>query len=334
MKTAETRPTYRDIFPFIIDFWKKARTSLRLLTTIVALLVFWGIFASLSPYFLTWSNFLNILLQASNLTTIAVGMTLVLISKQIDLSVGSVEALAGSVIAVLMVVVGLPIVPAILLGLLIGVFAGWLNGILHVVFGIPTFISTLGMLGIARGLALILTAGRSIYGLPEGFKVIGQGHVGEIPVPVIIAAAWVALGYFLLNHTVYGKHIYAIGGDERSAAYAGVQVARTKIITMMFCALSAAIAGLIITSRLNSGQGTIGELDLLDGIAAVVIGGTALSGGVGSMGGTVMGVLTIGSIRNGLNMLGVSAFWQQVAIGIIIIGAVILDHLQRRYEEK
>lgn len=299
-------------------------------TIYLALLIFWTIFAARSPYFLTLDNLLNILLQSANLAIIATGLTFVIMAGQIDLSVGSIEALVGSVIAIFMVTQKQHPAVAIFCGLIVGIICGAINGWLHVTFRIPTFISTLGMMGISRGLALIFTAGYAVYGLPENFKFIGQGQIGVIPVPVIIAIVCMVIGHFILTNTVFGKHVIAVGGDEKAATYAGVQVGRTKQLVMIISGLSAAIAGIIMTSRLNSGQGTIGEADLMDGIAAVVIGGTALSGGVGSMWGTAIGVLTVGSLRNGLNLLGVSAFWQQVAIGIIIILAVLIDTLQHK----
>lgn len=307
--------------------------TFRTLITVFALLIFWIIFAARSPYFLTADNLLNILFQSANLAVIATGLTFVIIAGQIDLSVGSIEALVGSAAAVFMVTHHQSPLIAIVGGLIIGISCGAVNGLLHAVFRIPTFISTLGMMSIARGLALILTAGYAVYGLPESFRFIGQGHISGVPFPVFIAAVYMVLGHIVLTRTSFGRHVMAVGGDEKAAAYAGIRIGRIKQLTMMISGFSAGIAGILMTARLNSGQGTIGETDLLDGIAAVVIGGTVLRGGAGSMWRTFLGVLTVGSLRNGLNLLGVSAFWQQVAVGVIIIFAVLVDTLQRRDPE-
>lgn len=299
--------------------------------SLVALLVICIVLSLASPYFLTASNILNVLLQSSTVGIMAVGMTMVIITGGIDLSVGSMEALGGGMAAFAMVKLGIPTIPSILLGLLVGFAAGQFSGFFVARFGFPEFIATLGMMSIARGLALIITEGQSIFGLPDAFRFLGQGYVGPIPTPVVCAALVFLGGHYVLSQTRFGVNVYAVGGNKEAAALSGINVGQVRRWVLTISATLAALAGIIMVSRLNSAQGTIGSADNMDVIAAVVIGGTSLKGGVGRLGGTVIGVLIIGCIRNGLNLLAVSSFWQQVAIGSIIIGAVLIDELRKRY---
>ncbi len=313
---------------------KKIITLLKRFFTLIGLFLISLVLALTSEHFLSAENFFNILLQNANIAVLAVGMTMVIILGEIDLSVGGIEALGCVVAAWMMVHGGLGIIPSVIIALIAGTLCGVVSGFFVAYFRFHSFVSTLAMMGISRGLALIYTHGASIYGLPDSFRFVGQGSIGPIAVPVIIAAVVLLLGHLFLTQFRMGNHIYAVGGNIEAARLAGINVGRVKLIVLSISGFCGALAGVIMASRLNSGQGTIGEADLLDTIAAVIIGGTSLMGGVGTIPGTIIGVLIIGVIRNGLNLLGVSSFWQMVAIGIIIICAVLVDEIRRRFQEK
>lgn len=313
---------------------KKIYSLLKRFSTLIGLFLISTVLSFASEHFLSIENFLNILLQNANVAVLAVGMTMVILSGEIDLSVGGIEALGCVVAAWMMVYGGLGIIPSILIALVAGTLCGMVSGFFVAYFRFHSFVSTLAMMGISRGFALIYTHGASIYGLPDSFRFIGQGSIGPIGVPVFIAAIVLFLAHLLLTQFRLGNHIYAVGGNIEAARLAGINVGRVKLIVLSISGFCGALAGVIMASRLNSGQGTIGEADLLDSIASVIIGGTSLMGGVGTIPGTVIGVLVIGVIRNGLNLLGVSSFWQMVAIGVIIICAVLVDEIRRRLQEK
>ena len=295
----------------------------------VGLLAVWVVLAIVSPNFLTSQNILNILLQSATLAIVAAGVTVTLIAAEIDLSIASVEALAGSVVAVLSVQYGLFWPLAVGLGLFTGIAIGFVNGFFTTRYKMPSFVTTLAMLGIARGLAFVITDGQAVYGMPRGFLWLGQGKIGPIAVPIILAAIVVVAVHIVLSRTRFGLNVYAVGGNAEAARLGGVNVANTKTIVMMLSSLMAALAGVILAARLAAGSGNVAEADLLDAIAAVVIGGTSLFGGVGGMLGTVIGVLLITSIRNGLVLLNIQAFWQLVAVGAVILIAVFLDHVAK-----
>lgn len=312
----------------------KITAWLKRFSTLIGLFLISSVLALTSDHFLSVENFLNILLQNANIAILAVGMTMVILLGEIDLSVGGIEALGCVAVAWMMVYGGLGILPSIIIALIAGTLCGMVSGFFVAYFRFHSFVSTLAMMGISRGLALIYTHGASIYGLPDSFRFIGQGSVGPVAVPVIIAAVVLLCAHLFLTQFRMGNHIYAVGGNVEAARLAGINVGRVKLIVLSISGFCSALAGVIMASRLNSGQGTIGEADLLDTIASVIIGGTSLMGGVGTIPGTILGVLIIGVIRNGLNLLGVSSFWQMVAIGIIIICAVLVDEIRRRFQEK
>jgi ribose/xylose/arabinose/galactoside ABC-type transport system permease subunit len=312
----------------------KITSLLKRFSTLIGLFLISSVLALTSDHFLSVENFLNILLQNANIAILAVGMTMVILLGEIDLSVGGIEALGCVAVAWMMVYGGLGILPSIIIALIAGTLCGMVSGFFVAYFRFHSFVSTLAMMGISRGLALIYTHGASIYGLPDSFRFIGQGSIGPIAVPVIIAAVVLLFAHLFLTQFRMGNHIYAVGGNIEAARLAGINVGRVKLIVLSISGFCSALAGVIMASRLNSGQGTIGEADLLDTIASVIIGGTSLMGGVGTIPGTILGVLIIGVIRNGLNLLGVSSFWQMVAIGIIIICAVLVDEIRRRFQEK
>lgn len=296
-------------------------------------LFFLIIFLSLvAENFLTVSNFMNIFLQSANIGIMATGMTLVIISAEIDLSVASIQSLGAIVVALLLKDYGVPIVPAILIALLAGTFCGAVSGFFTGWFAIPAFIMTLAMDSFSRGAALIISQERSIYGLPEVFSVLGQGRVGPVPVAAIIAALVFLLAHLLLTKTVFGINVYAVGGNKEAARIAGINVFLVKLGVLTISGFTAALAGVVMASRLMAAQAIMGMFDLMDVIAAVVIGGTSLMGGEGRILGTVVGTLIIAFIRNGLNLLGIPPDWQLLAIGAMIVLAVMIDYLGKRSE--
>ncbi|MDZ7289236.1 MAG: ABC transporter permease [candidate division KSB1 bacterium] len=302
---------------------------IRRLAPIFSLLILAAILSWLSPYFLTLENLFAIGLQMSVVAIMALGQVIIIISGGIDLSVGSVLALSG-VVACMTLRAGQPMVLAILATFVIGIVFGWLNGFFITRGKLPPFIATLGTMGIARGTALIITEGVPVFGLPPSFAVLGGGRLFQmIPVPVVITAIAALLMHLMLAHTRLGRHTYAIGGNAEAARLAGVPVVSIVQTLYLICGALCGLAGLILASRLNSGQPTAGTGYELDVIAACVIGGASLSGGEGTVGGALLGALIMGVLRNGCNLLDISAFWQQVAIGAIIIIAVFFDQSRR-----
>lgn len=278
----------------------------------------------LSDRFLTVNNLLNVARQISINAIISVGMTLVILTGGIDLSVGSIVALTGSITAGLLVS-GHAIVPAILIGMVVGALLGLFNGLLITRAQIPPFIATLGTMTAARGFTLVYTDGRPITGMEEAFRYLGGGYIAAIPVPVVIMVMIFVAAYIMLKKTRLGRYIYAIGGNEEAARLSGINTKKILLSVYVLGGLLAGISGIIMASRLNSAQPTAGVSFELDAIAAVVLGGTSLSGGVGTIGGTLIGALIIGILDNGLNLLNVSSFYQQIAKGLVILLAVFLD---------
>ncbi len=282
----------------------------------------------LSSSFLTLSNALNIARQVSINAIIAAGMTFVILTGGIDLSVGSVLAISGAVIAGLLAA-GRPLLIGIGGGLAVGGILGLINGLIIAKGRVQPFIATLAMLTIGRGLTLVYTDGRPITGLPDNFVWLGAGEIGRIPVPVVLMAVVFVVGVLILKQSVMGRYVYAIGGNEEAARLSGVNVAFYKALVYVISGMLAATSAVILTARLNSAQPTAGSAFELDAIAAVVLGGTTLAGGEGSLGGTILGAFIIGVLNNGLNLLDVSSFYQQVVKGIVILLAVLLDRRLR-----
>ncbi len=274
--------------------------------------------------FLNWSNLSQVIRALSFIAIMSVGQSLVIITAGIDLSVGSILGLSGVITSILLNN-GLNIIFSITFGLIAGIICGLANGLLITRTKLPPFIATLGMMSIARGLAFALTGGETIRNLPTDFLLIGQGTILHIPIPIIIMAVFaLIIGYFL-KLTKWGRYIYAIGGNEEASHFSGVNVGRMKILVYTLCGFASGIAGVLFTARFGVGQSTAGLGYELDVIAAAVIGGISLSGGRGTILGAIVGSLLMGILRNGLVLLNVSAYWQQVAIGIVILFAVILD---------
>jgi ribose transport system permease protein len=283
----------------------------------------------LTPHFLTVSNLLNVAEQTSINAIVAVGMTFVIVSGGIDLSVGSLVALAGVVLGTALRADQLLAI-ALLLALGVGIASGLVNGLLISWGGLPPFIVTLGTMSVARGAALLFTEGRPVSGFGASFRAIATGRIGFAPAPVIVMALVYAAAHFVLTRTTFGRYVYAIGGNEEATRLSGVPVRFHKTMIYGVSGLMSAIAAVILTARLNSAQPIAGMMYELDAIAATVIGGTSLMGGEGTLGGTLVGALIMGVLRNGLNLLGVSSFLQQVVIGGVIVVAVLLDTVLKR----
>jgi ribose transport system permease protein len=296
----------------------------RQLGTLAGLAALVILLAVLSPYFLTVSNLMNVLEQTSINAVIAVGMTFVILSGGIDLSVGSLVALSGVALAGALHA-GAPLPVALLAALSTGAAAGLVNGLLITRGKLPAFIATLGMMSVARGLTLFVTDGRPISGFEAGFRTLATGRVLGVPASVLLAGALYLAAHLVLTRTRFGLYVYAIGGNEEATRLSGVGVRFHKTMVYVLAGLMSAVASVILTARLNSAQPIAGMMYELDAIAATVIGGTSLLGGSGTIGGTLIGALIMGVLRNGLNLLGISSFLQQVVIGLVIIAAVLVD---------
>jgi len=283
----------------------------------------------LTPHFLTVSNLLNITEQTSINAIVAVGMTFVILSGGIDLSVGSIVALSGVVLGTALQG-GQPILVALLVALVVGLACGLANGALISWGGLPPFIVTLGTMSIARGAALLFTEGRPVSGFDASFRVLATGRIGFVPAPVIAMVLVYVVAHFVLTRTTFGRYVYAIGGNEEATRLSGVAIRFHKTMIYGVSGLMSAAAAVILTARLNSAQPIAGMMYELDAIAATVIGGTSLMGGEGSLGGTLVGALIMGVLRNGLNLLGVSSFLQQIVIGGVIVIAVLLDTVLKK----
>ncbi len=292
--------------------------------TLIGLILISIVFALMSPVFLTAPNLLNILQQSSINACIALGMTLVIISGGIDLSVGPVAALTA-ILGAAMLVAGVPIPLAIFGALAAGVVCGFVNGALIAWGGLQPFIVTLGGLSLYRALALIYTGGQPIFGLPDGFRALTNGTFLDVPTPVIIVASLAVVAWVILNKTPLGEYFMAIGGNPEAARIAGVPVVLTKLAAYMISGFMAAVAAMILIGRLGAAEPTMGTLWELDAIAASAIGGASLMGGRGSIPGTLIGCIILGTLRNGLTLLNVQAFYQLLATGIIIIVAMLID---------
>jgi len=314
-------------------FFARFRSLLALALMVLAL-------SLLSDRFLTPDNGWNILRQISVNLCLSIGMTLVILSGGIDLSVGAILALAGALAAGLLkngiaipgtdVLLQFTVSGAILAGLVVGGAAGWANGFAITRFRLPPFVATLGMFSIARGLTMLWTGGFPITGLGDGFGHLGTGTFLGMPMPVWIMLVLTAVFVVVTKRTRFGRHLYAVGGNERAARLTGLNVGQIKLAVYTLAGALAGVAGLIVTARLDSAQPNAGLGYELDSIAAVVIGGTSLAGGRGSVAGTVLGCLIIGVLNNGLFLLNVSPFWQQVIKGLVILFAVALDKMNSK----
>jgi ribose transport system permease protein len=279
---------------------------------------------ALTPHFLTVANALNVMEQTAINAIVAVGMTYVIIAGGIDLSVGSLVAFSGVVLAAALKA-GWPVAAAIAVALAVGALSGLVNGAVISFGRLPPFIMTLGMMSVARGAALLFTDGRPISGFGADFRSIATGRVLGIPAPIVLTLAIYVIAHFVLSRTRFGRYVYGIGGNEEATRLSGVDVRFHKTMVYVVAGVASAVAAVLLTARLNTAQPIAGIMYELDAIAAAVIGGTSLTGGEGSLAGTLIGALTMGVLRNGLNLLGVSSFLQQLVIGFVIIVAVLVD---------
>jgi len=312
----------------IFEFIKE---NLGIIIGFLALCIFMSI---ASPVFLTQENILNVLRQVSTNCNLALGMTLAIIICGIDLSVGSIVALSGTLAGGLIAFSNVPIPIALLAGILVGTLAGLFNGFMIAHTGIPPFIVTLAMLNIARGAAYVYTGGQPIRVMKDSFNVIGAGYLGPIPLPVIYSFIFLLLTSIILNKTKLGRHIYAVGGNREAARFTGIKIKRVEIFVYTFSGFMAAFSGVVLAARMFSGQPTVGQGFELDAVAAVVLGGTSMMGGIGKIGGTFLGVLVIGVLNNGLNLLNINSFWQLIVKGIVILAAVYVDMMKKRTTAK
>lgn len=316
---------------------------IRRFQSLMALVALCIVLSLLSEPFLTAANGLNVLRQVSVNICISTGMTLIILTGGIDLSVGSILAFCGAITAGLLktgirlpsadLFIGFTLLGALLGSLIVGGILGWFNGFAITKFKVPPFVATLAMLSIARGLTMLYTGGKPISDLGSNFAFIGSGSFIGLPVPVWIALVVVLISAFITTKTKLGRYIYAIGGNETAAKFSGIRIKRIKLIVYILGGVMAAIGGIIVTSRLNSAQPDAGISYELDAIAAVVIGGTSLNGGKGTIWGTVIGAVIIGVLNNGLVLLNVSPFWQQVVKGFVILLAVAIDKLGDKRED-
>lgn len=298
----------------------------RELGTLAGLVGLATLLSLLTPYFLSVSNLLNVMEQTTINAVIALGMTFVILSGGIDLSVGSLLALSGVVLASALRAGWHP-AAAVAAGVAVGGACGVINGALITRGRLPAFIATLGMMSIARGAALVFTSGRPISGFEASFRQLSTGRLLGIPAPVVITIVVYVAGYLLLTRTRFGRYVYAIGGNEEATRLSGISAGFHKTMVYVLSGAASGAAAALLTARLNSAQPIAGINYELDAIAATVIGGTSLSGGVGTLHGTLIGALIMGVLRNGLNLLGTSSFFQQIVIGVVIITAVLVDSM-------
>ncbi|WP_102226763.1 ABC transporter permease [Acidimangrovimonas sediminis] len=330
---------------FRLDALMPGEGQIHRLSALATLLLLVAGFSIASPAFFSVNNALTVLLQTSVIGLLGIGMTMVILTGGIDLSVGSVLALSG-VVSGLAVKAGVPVAPGMALGIVTGAACGAFNGFVITKLRITPFVATLGMMLIARGLALQVTGAVPVSGLGEGFGTLGNGapfrivHMKPngfpqvlfpgIPYPAILLLVMAVAGAYLLRRRQLGRHIYATGSNEEAARLSGVRVDRVKLYAYTITGALAGLAGNVLMSRLVTAQPSEGMLSELDAIAAAVIGGASLMGGVGTISGTMIGAFIIGTLRNGLNMAGVSAFIQQIMIGLVVIGAVWIDQMRNR----
>jgi ribose transport system permease protein len=280
--------------------------------------------------FFKQKNILNVLRQVSINANLACGMTLVIILGGIDISVGSVIALSGVIAAGMIQNFGMPVWVAVAAGVITGLCCGMINASIISTTPLPPFIVTLSMMQMARGFAYIYTSGAPIRVMADEFNFIGSGFVGGIPVPVLYSVFLVAVTAYILNRTRLGRHIYAVGGNREAARFAGINDKKVLFFAYSYSGLLAGISGVVLAARMFSGQPTAGDGQEMETIAATVLGGTSMLGGQGAMGGTVIGVLIMGALSNGLNLLGINSFWQYVVKGVVILMAVYIDVIKKR----
>ena len=325
------------------------KDNIGIIGALLILCIFLSVFPKTSGSFLTQKNIFNVLRQISSNLFLACGMTMVIILGGIDLSVGSIIALSGCFAAGCVSRYGLPIAVGVLGGVLVGTVVGMFNGVVISKTTIPPFIVTLATMNVAKGLAYVYTGGSPVRVVTKEWQFLGAGYVGGVPTPVILLAVVLVITAIIMNKTKLGRHIYAVGGNSQAARFSGISTAKVKFLVHTYSGIMAglagmvqvyvlsgvlsALAGIILASRMYSGQPTAGDGAEMDAIAAVVVGGTSMAGGSGKIGGTIIGGLIIGVLNNGLNLLNVNSFWQYVVKGTVILLAVFVDYLRNKKAE-
>ena len=313
------------------DLWRGIRES-RSFYCMAGLVTVVAVFAMYSPEFRTIDNFITVMRQASTLLILSTGLTAVLITGGMDLSVGSTAAFVGCICAQLLKL-GVPTVAILPIGLAIGAMVGLLNGFLVAVVRLPSFVATYATNWVVRGLSIIVMSGAVIFGLPSGFTWFGVGYVGPVPVIIVIAAIVVAIAYVVLQRTTWGRDIYAYGSNAEAALYSAMNVNRTVFRAFMICSMTAAIGGLLMTARLNAAEAAMGDAYGLQTVAAVVVGGTSMLGGEGGVVGTIVGAILLTVIVNIMNLIGIPSTAQPMVVGVVIIVMVLIDSASRQRGE-
>jgi ribose transport system permease protein len=308
--------------------------NLGIICALGAMILFLYIFPTTHKTFLTQTNIFNVLRQSSTNLMLACGMTMVIILGGIDLSVGSIIAMSGVLGAAAVVWGGMPEIVGILIAILSGLLFGLCNGLIIALTKIPPFIVTLASMNIAKGIAYVYSGGKPIRCMTDAWKFLGAGYVGPVPTPVVTMTLVFVIAVLFLNRTRMGRHVYAVGGNDTAAKFSGISTAKVKFTVYSFSGLMAGLAGITIASRLYSGTCTSGDGAEMDAIAAVVVGGTSMAGGSGKLGGTLIGVLIIGILNNGLNLMGVNSDWQYIIKGAVILLAVYVDFLRSTKKSK
>lgn len=306
------------------------RRNLGSLIGLAALAIIIGV---ITPKLFSGANLLNLFKSNSVNAIISCAMLLAILLGEIDISVGSTVGLAGVVSAALITNYEMPVAAAVLISLLVGVVIGIINGVSIAYFKVPAFIATLATQCIGRGLTQVISGGISIRVRNDGFSQIAMANIGNVSIIILYAAAFLLITWILLNKTKFGYYIYAIGGNRMAAEYSGINVKLFNALPYVFSGVACAFCGVLWTARLGSAAAMLGNGFELDAISAVVIGGTSMSGGVGTVGGTVLGIMIIGVLQNGLNLMGVNSFWQYVCKGIIILLAVIIDVIRKSKQD-
>lgn len=308
-----------------------AQWNLQVLGIYIALVVMWVALTIMSPYFFTGENVRSLLIAASTLSLIGAGLTIVLIAGEIDLSFAAIQAFAGSISALLIIKSGVPWPVGMFVAVVAATFAGFISGVITIVGRLPTFITTLAMLGIVQGTAFLLTNGEPVTGFPDAYQFIGNQRIGPVPYSILVPGVIYVLLHLMLTRSTFGLQIFAVGGNKIAATRVGLSWKKTVVSVLALSGFLAGISGIIITSRLGAGSGTYGADDLFPAVAGVIVGGTSLTGGKGSLIGTFGGIMIIVTISDGLVLLNISQFWQQVLVGVIIMGAVLIDQTARGY---
>ncbi len=306
------------------------KENLGIIVALLVLCLFLAVNPLTSSSFLTQKNVFNVLRQISTNLYLACGMTMVIILGGIDLSVGSVIAMSGCVAAGCVSRYNLPLAVALLCGVLVGLVVGMFNGYVISSTTIPPFIVTLATMNIAKGLAYVYTGGSPVRVVTKAWQFVGAGYIGPVPTPVVLLVIVLFVTAMIMNKTKLGRHLYAVGGNAQAAEFSGISVAKVKFLVHTYSGIMAGLAGIVLASRMYSGQPTAGDGAEMDAIAAVVVGGTSMAGGSGKIGGTIIGGLIIGVLNNGLNLMNVNSFWQYVVKGCVILLAVYLDYIRNK----